>query len=50
MITPILTSTVDSVTVITLNRPERLNAVDLDDRIALLQALRDAEAWLPGHR
>jgi len=44
MTNPILTRTVDTVTVITLNRPERLNALDLHDRIALLEALRDAEA------
>jgi 2-(1,2-epoxy-1,2-dihydrophenyl)acetyl-CoA isomerase len=41
---PVLTAQAGAVRTITLNRPERRNALDLDDRRALLTALRDAEA------
>lgn len=41
---PVIISNVDSVRIISLNRPERKNALDLDDRVALLSALRNADA------
>lgn len=44
MTSAVLTRDEGSVRVLSINRPERMNALDLDDRIALLTALREAEA------